>query len=487
MSISLRNGELDTILGIEFKNRFVSFRWKMLSTYLLLIVILFILLTSLIPQYVLNWQLEFRKKNLEMSCREIGQEIDYYLHNYDASLYSTYFDNVTQQYSKSLDSRIMIYDKFGRILSDSNNQFKFRNINVEEINASLDGNVYWNDYYFNEIGNVMYLSVPVKYESEINGGIFISNSINDLYDNLVDINDTIRMIVLIEGILIIIGIILISNHFLRPITKFYPVINKLSNGEFGDKVDVKSNDEFKVLANSFNSMSVKLNEVELQRKEFVGNVSHELKTPLSSIKLLSESLLLQDEVEEEVYREFLIDINNEVDRLNRIVTDLLSLVDIDKKQLVLDYQPAYLNYLIEKIIEQLKPLADQKNITLNYYEDDSIQIKIDKGKIKQALINIVHNAIKYTRDNGNVDIKVYKEKDFAVISIRDTGVGISEDNLQYIFDRFYRADKARSRNTGGTGLGLSISKQIVNLHHGTISVKSKMDEGTDFYIRLPIV
>lgn len=459
----------------------------MLSTYLLLIVILFILLTSLIPQYVLNWQLEFRKKNLELSCREIEQEIDYYLHNYDASLYGTYFNNVTQQYSKSLDSRIMIYDKFGRILSDSNNQFKFRNINVEEINSSLDGNVYWNDYYFNEIGNVMYLSVPVKYENEVNGGIFISNSINDLYGNLVDINNTIRMIVLIEGILIIIGIILISNHFLRPINKFYPVINKLSIGEFGDKVDVKSNDEFRVLANSFNSMSVKLNEVELQRKEFVGNVSHELKTPLSSIKLLSESLLLQDEVEEEVYREFLIDINNEVDRLNRIVTELLSLVDMDKKQLVLDYQPAYLNYLIEKIIEQLKPLADQKNIHLDYYEDDSIQINIDKGKIKQALINIVHNAIKYTRDGGRVDIRVYREKDFAVVSIKDTGVGISEDNLQYIFDRFYRADKARSRNTGGTGLGLSISKQIVNLHHGTISVKSKLDEGTDFYIRLPIV
>lgn len=459
----------------------------MLSTYLLLIVILFILLTSLIPQYVLNWQLEFRKKNLELSCREIEQEIDYYLHNYDASLYGTYFNNVTQQYSKLLDSRIMIYDKFGRILSDSNNQFKFRNINVEEINSSLDGNVYWNDYYFNEIGNVMYLSVPVKYENEVNGGIFISNSINDLYGNLVDINNTIRMIVLIEGILIIIGIILISNHFLRPINKFYPVINKLSIGEFGDKVDVKSNDEFRVLANSFNSMSVKLNEVELQRKEFVGNVSHELKTPLSSIKLLSESLLLQDEVEEEVYREFLIDINNEVDRLNRIVTELLSLVDMDKKQLVLDYQPAYLNYLIEKIIEQLKPLADQKNIHLDYYEDDSIQINIDKGKIKQALINIVHNAIKYTRDGGRVDIRVYREKDFAVVSIKDTGVGISEDNLQYIFDRFYRADKARSRNTGGTGLGLSISKQIVNLHHGTISVKSKLDEGTDFYIRLPIV
>jgi signal transduction histidine kinase len=478
---------LDTILGVELKNRFISFRWKMLSTYLILILILFFLLTSLIPEKVLNWQLEFRKDNLVIACEEISQKVEFYLRFYDSSLYGTYLDNLTKQYSVSLNSRVMIYDKFGRILSDSYRQFDYKNLDIDEINESLKDKIIWNTYYFRDFGNVIYLSYPVIYENEITGGIFISNSINELFDNAEEINNDIRLIIILIGILIIIGTTIISNHFLKPINKFYPVLAKLSIGDFSERVEVKTNDEFKLLANSFNGMSIKLNEVDQQRKEFVGNVSHELKTPLSSMKLLSESLLLENEKDINIYREFLYDINNEVDRLNNIVSDLLTLVDLDKKQLILNYQPAYLNYLVEKIVEQLRPLAEQKNITLKYEEIDSIQIKLDKDKIKQSIINIIHNGIKYTPEYGSVKIELYKEKDFAVIKIADNGYGISEKNLPYIFDRFYRVDKARSRNTGGTGLGLSISKQIVNLHHGTINVTSEVGKGTIFYIKLPII
>jgi signal transduction histidine kinase len=458
----------------------------MLLTYIVLILILFFLLTTLIPKNVLDWQLEFRKNNLEVACDDISQQVEFYLRFYDSSIYGTYLDNLTRQYATSMSSRVMIYDSYGRILSDSFRQFGFQNLYLKEIDESLSGKTAWNSYYFRDIGNVLYLSVPVTYEDQIIGGIFVSNSINDLFDNVNEMNHDIRQIIFFAGILITIGIAIISNHFLKPINKFYPVIARLSAGDFTERVDVKTNDEFKMLANSFNTMSVKLDEVDRQRRDFVGNVSHELKTPLASIKLLSESLLLQDNVEAKVYREFLIDINNEIDRLNNIVSDLLVLVNMDKKQLVLDYQPAYLNYLIEKVIEQLKPLADQKKIKIVFKEKNSIQTKIDKGKIKQAIINIVHNGINYTQVGGQVTISLYREKEFAVIKVQDNGYGIAEENIPYVFDRFYRTDKARSRITGGTGLGLSIAKQIINLHHGFISLSSEVGKGSTFYVRLPL-
>jgi signal transduction histidine kinase len=153
---------------------------------------------------------------------------------------------------------------------------------------------------------------------------------------------------------------------------------------------------------------------------------------------------------------------------------------------VLEYEMTNLNLNIEKILDQLKPFADQKNIRMVFEEFDNIQMRIDKNKMKQAIINIVYNAIVYTPEFGVVTVRLYKEKDQVVMEIEDTGYGIPKENIESIFDRFYRVDKARSRNTGGTGLGLSISKQIINLHHGSLSVSSVLGAGSTFFIRLPI-
>jgi len=230
---------------------------------------------------------------------------------------------------------------------------------------------------------------------------------------------------------------------------------------------------------------MKLDQVDKQRKEFVANVSHELRTPLSSIKLLSESLIHQNEDNIMIYREFLKDIDSEIDRLNNIIDDLLSLVDMDKEQLTINYKTTYVNYLLEKIISRLKPLADKKSISLSFIAGQRVQIKMDTEKIQQALINIIHNAIKYTPNGGQVKVRLYSDGKFIVIKIRDNGMGIPKESLSYIFERFYRVDKARSRNTGGTGLGLAIAKQVVNLHQGDITVESEVGKGSIFYVRIP--
>jgi len=271
----------------------------------------------------------------------------------------------------------------------------------------------------------------------------------------------------------------------NPIEKLTESINKIYNGNIEQKVEIIGNDELGNLGRAFNLMSIKLSRVDKQRNDFVANVSHELKTPLTAMKIVSESLLHQEKSDIYIYRDFLKDIDSEVDRLNKIIDNLLSLVDMDQEALQIEYQLTYVNYLIEKLIRSLKPLAEHKKINLIFTEIDKIQIELDQIKIQQALSNIIYNAIKYTPERGTVHITLYNENNAAVIKIEDNGIGISADSLPHIFEKFYRVDKARSRLTGGTGLGLAIAQQIIVLHQGKIEVTSQLNEGTKFYVYLP--
>jgi signal transduction histidine kinase len=264
------------------------------------------------------------------------------------------------------------------------------------------------------------------------------------------------------------------------------LVQAFSRGNFGVKIKSEANDEIGQLADAFNDMSVKINQVDEQRRKFVSNVSHELRTPLTSLKIISETLLQQPSWSEEVYREFLGDIDSEVIRLNRIVDSLLYLVDLEREELVLEVQITYLNYIVQKVVKNLKPLADQKHILIEIEDKDRIQFYVDQGKLQQCLINLVSNAIKYTPENGHIKITVYRESALACIAIEDTGIGIPFKDLQHVFDRFYRVDRARARTTGGSGLGLAIAKQIVSLHGGSISVESIQDVGTTFTVKLPV-
>ncbi len=458
----------------------------MLSTYLILIVILFFILTNIITDYLLQWHIEDKQEQVIQDSEIIADDISYYLSVYDSSVYKTYLKSIANKYGETLNSRIIILDQDKRVVADSNDEFNFESLDLIEIEESLKGKTGTGNYYFNDIGNVIYTAFPVVFEDEINGTVFISSSINSLYENVNDLINRLKILILTVSFLIIIGLYILTNIFLKPINKFFPAIESIKKGELGKKVEINTRDEFHLLGEAFNSMSIRLNEVDEEREAFVANVSHELKTPLASIKLLSENLLLQEHAEEKIYKEFLKDINDEVDRLNNIVNELLSLVDLDKNKLILNYQTTYLNYILEKIVEQLRPLAKEKNIKLILEEKDRIQLKIDKDKIKQAIINIIHNGIKYSDNGGRVKISIYSEKDNAVIKVSDSGYGIPKESIPYIFDRFYRVDKARSRRTGGTGLGLSISKQIINMHHGTIEVKSRVGKGTTFYIKIPL-
>ena len=216
-------------------------------------------------------------------------------------------------------------------------------------------------------------------------------------------------------------------------------------------------------------------------------MSHELKTPLSSIKVLSESILLQENVPQEMYVEFLGDIISEVDRMTEIINDLLTLVKLDQKEVPILFTETELNKLVIDIVKRMKPLANEKKIVLHYtFLKEAILADIDKTKFVLAISNLVENAIKYTAEGGSVTITIDSDHQNAFLSVADTGIGIAEDEINKIFERFYRVDKTRNRETGGTGLGLSITHSTILMHNGSIKVTSKEQEGTTFLVRIPL-
>ncbi|MBS4535842.1 HAMP domain-containing protein [Clostridium sp. D2Q-14] len=394
--------------------------------------------------------------------------------------------NEVTKYSKKINSRIIVIDSNNKVKVDSSKEFIGETFNHEEVEKALKGNNVATTYNHKEYGHLMYSSVPIILNSKIVGAVLISKSIDNIYSRVKNIRKALYLVSFISAIFIAIVSFILADIFSKPIKKFTNAIMNMAKGNLNQRIDIKTKDEFRQLASAFNIMSTKLDQVDIQRKDFVANVSHELRTPLSSIKLLSESLLHQENADIEIYREFLTDIDSEIDRLNNIIDDLLILVDLDKEKLNLNYKVTYLNFLLEKIITRLKPLADEKNISLNYDPRDKIQIKLDSDKIQQAIINIIHNAIKYTPEGGNVGVKLYSDSNNVIVEVSDDGIGIPSKDLEHIFERFYRVDKARSRGTGGTGLGLSIAHQIITLHQGKIDIKSAIDEGTIFYIKLPL-
>lgn len=475
------------ILGKDFKNnnRFISVRWKLVSTYLLLVIILLIIINFFIGQTVLSIYFNEKKVEILTKANTISNSIKLYIAPGKISDFEVYLNRDIESYSNSIDSRIIIVDNKNIVRADSNNEYLGEIFSHNEIKSALSGETDFGIHNFRDYGHVLYTSVPILLDNRVVGATFISTSLNDVYKKTGEISDKLIIISIISVFFIAILGFLFAGFLTRPIKKFTEIITLVSRDQLSQRVQINTHDEFKTMANAFNLMISKLDQVDKQRKDFVANVSHELRTPLSSVKLLSESLIHQNEEDINIYKEFLQDINSEVDRLNNIIDYLLIHVDLDKEKLILNLKTISVNFLLEKIVSRMKPLAFEKNIDLKLIFKNQVQITIDSEKIQQAIINIIHNSIKYTPNNGKIQVVLYEKDNIAIIKVKDNGIGIEKDSLEYIFDRFYRVDKARARNTGGTGLGLSIAYQIVSLHQGTIDVESDIGKGSTFYIKIP--
>ena len=281
--------------------------------------------------------------------------------------------------------------------------------------------------------------------------------------------------------------LLVSHIIISPISKVTESLEAVSEGNEEEIFPINNYVEVQKLSTAYNEMINRLQVVENSRQEFVSNVSHELKTPLTSMKVLADSLLALEDVPTSTYREFLSDITEEIDRENAIITDLLSMVKLDKATPDLNIEQVDVNESLERILKRLRPIAEQRKVELRLESFRPIMAEIDEVKITLMISNLVENAIKYNYDGGWVNISLNGDFRYFYINVSDSGIGIPEEEQGHIFERFYRVDKSHSSENQGTGLGLSIARNIVIMHRGSIKLYSKEGEGATFTVRIPLM
>lgn len=263
------------------------------------------------------------------------------------------------------------------------------------------------------------------------------------------------------------------------------VTEKMVRGNY-ERIRNRENTMFLGLIKNINLISIRVENLEKQKDSFIADISHELRTPISTMKILAESIRHSKTENLATYNEFFSDIIHELNRMNEMISDLMASVNLDPSNYMASFKPVYLNYLCETVIKQIKPIAEVQNIKIQFIEDADIQILVDLAKMNRVLRNLIENAIKYSPENSDIIIRLFRSADYACISVKDEGIGIPLSDLGRIFERFYRVDKARSRESGGSGLGLYITKNIIDMHEGEIFVDSIEGKGSKFTIKLPI-
>lgn len=332
------------------------------------------------------------------------------------------------------------------------------------------------------------MTVPITHTSskDIMGVVLMNFSTKNIQNIYTILYSKTTVLFATAILLILVYAFFYSGVFTKPFLNLRKAISHLTEGYMDDEVKVDGFYEVKQISLSLNQMLLRIKNLESSRQEFVSNVSHELKTPLTSVKVLADSLLMQDNVSPELYREFLVDIADEIERENKIINDLLSLVKLDKAANDVNITSIKINDLLELVLKRLRPIAKKSNIELIYESYRPVIAEVDEVKISLAFSNLIENAIKYNIEDGWVRVSLNADHKYFYVKVSDSGIGIPEEAQDSIFDRFYRVDKARSRGTGGTGLGLAITKNAIHMHKGAIKVYSKENEGTTFTVRIPI-
>ena len=333
---------------------------------------------------------------------------------------------------------------------------------------------------------VMYYASSLVYDGHMLGVVVLSVPIQDIIDQVGEANNQMMLVFAITCVVVVIISVGVAQVIARPIGELTNVIEKMSEGQVHQRVRVTGNSELSRLGAAFNTMSEQLERIEKNRNEFVSDVSHELRTPLSSMKILIESMIYDENIDMERHKEFLEDVNREIDRLSSIINDLLLLVSLDHSQSPMHPSVLRLEALARGVVNRMQLLANRKNVRLSFKAVEESTVRADELKIQQALMNLIDNAIKYTSEGGRVDVLVERKEERALVCIADTGIGIPEEDIKHVVERFYRVEKARSRSSGGTGLGLSIVQKIIKMHNGTLEIQSKEGEGTTVIVGLQI-
>ena len=423
-----------------------------------------------------------RSTEIQNQCRILANQLLNYHYLEDPS--SELINGELTQLASMYDGRILIIDQDFRAMQDTYELSEGKYVASEEVIRCFQGQT------SNKVTaqGFIEIAIPVKEsEAETAQGVLLASiSTDSIRDGAETLKGNASVFFLAYGVLVTALAVLLSWLLVRPVERIRQGLHEISSGHSTEDLAVKNYTETAQISEEFNKIVTQMRLLDESRQEFVSNVSHELKTPLTSMKVLADSLLMQGEAPVELYKEFMGDIAEEIERENKIITDLLSLVKMDKKAASLNIAPVDINDLLELILKRLRPIASGKNIEMVLESFRPVTAEVDEGRLTLAFTNLVENAIKYNKENGWVHVSLDADHKFFYVKIMDSGMGIPEESLDFIFERFYRVDKSHSSEIDGTGLGLAIAKSAVLVHKGAIKVSSQLGEGTTFSVRIPL-
>ena len=398
------------------------------------------------------------------------------------------------QISNLYDGRVLVVNSNFKVIKDTYGISEGKTIISEEVVKCFKGE---NTVYYNQKDGLIEITIPITETVTSTGnvsgpaqvkGVLLSSISTDTIALTISILQRKAFVLqMVMTILIIAMSLAISHILIVPFHKVTKAIKEVKEGFTDEAISVPDYEETQHIVGAFNDVLKRMRTLDKSRQEFVSNVSHELKTPLTSMKVLADSLIMQQEVPNELYQEFMMDIAQEIDRENKIINDLLTLVKLDKTDGELNIESVDINALLELLMKRLRPIARQQNIEVILESNRPVQANVDEVKMTLALSNLVENAIKYNKQNGWVRVVLDADYQYFTVMVEDSGMGIPEDSLERIYERFYRVDKSHSREIGGTGLGLAITRNIILMHRGTIQVSSVEAEGTTFVVKVPLI
>ena len=484
-----QSGELVTISRLKNKEK-----WKFLRSLRFRITVILVII-GIVPCVILEKSIvnsyEDRavsvrsitvKNQCDIICNQLIQQ------NYMEDPGSDVINGQLSMLTNIYGGRILIIDQDFRVIKDTYDMDRGKTIISQEVIQSFQGK---ETSQYDRKNNYLEMTVRIQNTEtkETLGVMLVSISTDEIRANMKILETKGMTILSIITLLVLVFGYLLAGILMKPFQKVTRSIEDITDGYLDESISVPDYLETELITDAFNKMLTRVRTLDDSRQEFVSNVSHELKTPLASMKVLADSLLLQEDAPVELYKEFMGDMSEEIERENKIINDLLSLVKMDKtanNANTMNIKSENMNELVEKILKRLRPIAATRNIELVYESIRPVTAEVDEMKISLAISNLVENAIKYNKDNGWVHVTLNADHKNCYIEVADSGIGIPAEAQEHIFERFYRVDKSHSREIGGTGLGLAIARSAVVMHRGAIKVFSQPSEGTTFTVRIPL-
>ncbi len=472
---------------------------RSLKVRIFLIVFIVGLIPSIVTRQAIlqNYEeraVSLRTSDVQTQLKILANHLITYRYLQDTS--SEVIDAELNMLSNLYDGRVLIINSNLRVVKDTYGISEGKTIISEEVIRCMKGE---NTSKYDPDNGYIEMTIPIMETLEVQetgknpvkkdsvSGVMLTSVSTDYITTTMEILSRKALVVEVMVILAIFIVSVLASYVLiKPFEKITEALSEVKEGYTNDPISVPDCLETEHIGDAFNKVLSRMKVLDDSRQEFVSNVSHELKTPITSIKVLADSLRAQENVPIELYQEFMDDIAEEIDREDKIINDLLALVKMDRTASDLNISQVDVNLLVELIMKRLRPIAVKRDIELVYESIRPVTAAVDEVKMTLVISNLVENAIKYNKEHGWVKVTLDADHQFFTIEVADSGIGIPADSLDHVYERFYRVDKSHSREIGGTGLGLAITRSAILMHRGSIKAVSEEGEGTTFTVKIPL-